>query len=93
MSENVEGIRGEYRKLTPFEIGMIVRLLRERRGIKRAVLAADANISEKTLERVEGGARVRAESYRRIAEALGLNGKMFTTASYIPSSEDRTQRV
>ena len=46
---NAGGNRGEYRRLTSAEVGGMIRAFREARGIKRTVLAADANISEKTL--------------------------------------------
>ena len=93
MSDEVEGIRGEYRKPTPDEIGQIVRLLREQRGIKRASLALDANVSEKTLERVESGVAVRDAAYKRIAEALGHDGAACTTAAYIPTIEEVTEQA
>lgn len=93
MSERVEGIRGEYRKPTPYEIGLLVRILREQRGIKRAALAGDAHISEKTLERVEDGIAVRQDSYRRVAEALGLKREAFTRDRYIPTAAEAAQRA
>jgi transcriptional regulator with XRE-family HTH domain len=93
VSDEVEGIRGEYRKPTPAEIGLIVRLFREQRGIKRTSLAADANVSEKTLERVENGTAVRDGTYKRIAAALGLDGEAFVTAAYIPTIEEMTERA
>jgi transcriptional regulator with XRE-family HTH domain len=92
MDDNIEGIRGEYRKPTPVEIGILVRALRDQRGIKRAALAADAHISEKSLERIEGGVGVRDETYRRIARALGFNGKAFITAAYIPTIEELAEQ-
>jgi transcriptional regulator with XRE-family HTH domain len=52
----------------------MIRLFREGQGIKRAALAADANISEKALERAEGGQRISEDSCHRIARALGLQG-------------------
>lgn len=92
MDDNVAGIRGEYRKPTPVEIGILVRALRDQRGIKRAALAADAHVSEKTLERIEDGVAVRDDTYRRIAQALGLDGKAFITAAYIPTIEELTEK-
>jgi hypothetical protein len=44
---NVDGIRGEYRRLTSAEVGVMIRAFREGQGIKRAVLAADANMSHR----------------------------------------------
>jgi ribosome-binding protein aMBF1 (putative translation factor) len=62
MSESVEGIRGEYRRLTSPEVGMMIRMSRQLRGIKRAVLAVEARVSEKTVERAEAGEGISADS-------------------------------
>lgn len=88
MSDNIEGIRGEFRKPTPREIGLMVRLIREQRGIKRASLAIDASVSKKSIERVENGEVVNAHTYKKIAKALGLDGAAFTTAFYVPTDEE-----
>ncbi len=50
---NVTGIKGEYRRFTAVELGEFVRRERESRRVKRASLAVDAKVSEKTLERLE----------------------------------------
>ncbi len=52
MRENVTGIRGEFRELTPKETGDFVRSLRKLHETKRLVLADEAGISEKSLERL-----------------------------------------
>ncbi len=70
MNQKVEGIRGEYRELTPKEIGDFVRLCRELRGVKRLSLAQQAGISEKSLERLESGVRVSAEVYQKVAARM-----------------------
>jgi transcriptional regulator with XRE-family HTH domain len=85
---NVNGIRGEYRRLTAAEVGLMIRMFREGHGIKRAVLAADANVSEKTLERAEAGQGISEESCRRIARALGLGEEVFVGALYVPSPDE-----
>jgi len=40
----------------------MIRMFREGHGIKRAVLAADAHISDKTLERAEAGHAISEEN-------------------------------
>jgi transcriptional regulator with XRE-family HTH domain len=85
---NVDGIRGEYRRLTSAEVGVMIRAFREGQGIKRAVLAADANMSEKTLERAEGGQGISEDSCRRIARALGLREDVFVGEQYIPAPDE-----
>jgi transcriptional regulator with XRE-family HTH domain len=94
MAESVEGIRGEYRRLSSAEIGLMIRMSREFRDIKRAVLAAEAHLSEKTIERAEAGDGISAESASRIAIALGMQEKAFTEEIYIPTLEEaaRTQQ-
>jgi len=88
MSENVEGIRGAYRRLTPVEVGMVVRLYRHSHELKRTALAAQAHISDKTLERLEAGVPVREDSYRRVALAIGLRDDAFIKEEYIPTPEE-----
>jgi transcriptional regulator with XRE-family HTH domain len=88
MTENVQGLRGDYRKLTPVEVGIIIRAHREERGIKRAALAIDADVSEKTIERAESGAAIKEDSGRRIAKALGMAPHAFTRELFIPSPEE-----
>ena len=88
MPESVNGIRGEYRRFTSVEIGGVIRYLRESQGVKRAALAAEANVSEKTVERAEAGEGVSEESCRRIARALGLKDDAFIRELYIPTPEE-----
>ena len=88
METTVDGLRGEYRRLTSMEIGVMIRAFREGQSIKRAVLAAEANMSEKTLERAEGGQGISEDSCRRIARALGLQEDVFVGERYIPAPEE-----
>lgn len=81
---NVHGIKGEYRRLTAAEVGLMIRLARKQKGIKRAVLAAEAHMSEKTLERAESGRGISEESSRRIAQALGFQEDTFVAELYVP---------
>jgi transcriptional regulator with XRE-family HTH domain len=88
VSENMNGGRGEHRRLTAPEVGVMIRMFREGQGIKRAALAADANMSEKTLERAESGQGVNEESSRRIARALGMQEDVFLKEHHIPAPEE-----
>jgi transcriptional regulator with XRE-family HTH domain len=77
MTENIEGLHGDYRRFTSAEVGLTIRLLRRMRGLKRTVLAAEAHVSEKTLERAEAGEGISEDSSRRIARALGTKETAF----------------
>ena len=91
MSEQVEGIRGQFRRFTPSEVGVIVRIWRETRGMKRAVLAHEAHVSDKTVERIEAGKAVAEGTFRRLARALGLKEELFVQPVYIPAPEEAVQ--
>lgn len=93
MNEQVQGIRGEYRCLTSAEIGALVRMTRERLGMKRAVLAYEAKLSDKTIERAEAGVGVEKGSYRRIALALGMKQEAFLQPLYVPAPEEAEEMV
>src|SRR5258705_173960 len=84
----LQGIRGEFRRFTSAEVGGVIRMFRQLQGLKRAVLAADANVSEKTIERAEAGEGISEVSCRRIARALGMKENAFTDALYIPTLEE-----
>ena len=88
LNDNIESLRGEYRRFTSAEVGGVIRMFRESQGIKRAVLATEANVSEKTIERAEGGEGISEDSCRRIARALGMKENAFTDELYIPSPEE-----
>jgi len=88
---NVHGIKGEFRRLTTSEVGLMIRLARKQQGLKRAALAADVHISEKTLERAESGRGVSEESSRRIARALGFQEDAFVAELYIPTEDEVEQ--
>ena len=85
---NVNGIRGEFRHLTAVEMGAMIRMLRKSRRIKRVALAAEANMSEKTLERAEAGEGISEESARRIARALDLQEDVFVAKVYFPTADE-----
>jgi hypothetical protein len=75
-------LRGEDRRLYPWEVGAVVRLERYRIRLKRLSLAMEATVSEKTLERLENGEAVSDRTYRRVAAALGLPDSTFLTRHY-----------
>ncbi len=93
MNQKVEGIKGEYRELTPKEIGDFVRLCRGLRGVKRLSLAQKAGISEKSLERLESGVRVSKEVYQRVAVALDQGEDAFIGARHIRTTEEAALAV
>jgi transcriptional regulator with XRE-family HTH domain len=88
MGEGVNGIHGEFRRFTAMEVGGVIRMFRQLKSLKRAVLAAEANVSEKTIERAESGEGISEDSCRRIARALGMNENAFTDELYIPTPEE-----
>lgn len=85
MSDSVCGIQGEYRRFTPREVGLFIRDCREQMGLKRLAVAAEAGLTEKTLERAEAGKGVSEDSCRRIAIALGLKPDTFTGKMFVPN--------
>lgn len=88
-----EGIRGKVRALTTQEIGVFVRTTRESFGMKRAALAQDVNVTEKTIERVELGVGVSEATYRRIALAFGLKEDAFLQPTFVPASPEDAREV
>ena len=93
MKENVTGIKGEFRELTPKEIGDFVRSMRRLRETKRLVLADEAGISEKSLERLESGVRVSDEVYRKVALAVGQKADAFLGPHYIRTPEEALKKA
>jgi transcriptional regulator with XRE-family HTH domain len=93
MKDNVEGIKGEYRELTPKEIGYFVRTFRQVHDIKRMSLAHEAGVSEKTLERLENGMRVSDEVYRKVAVECVQDENAFLGPRYIRTPEETLKAV
>ncbi len=93
MGENITGIRGEFRDLAPKEIGDFVRSMRKLRETKRLVLAQEAGISEKSLERLESGVRVSDEVYRKVALAVGQKEDAFLGPRYIRTREEAARKA
>ena len=53
-------------------IGLRVRNMRLQRNLKRSVMAREAGVSEKTLQRMEEGESVRMSNYIRVLRFLGV---------------------
>ncbi|HYN62991.1 MAG TPA: helix-turn-helix transcriptional regulator, partial [Candidatus Limnocylindrales bacterium] len=92
MSEPLKGT-SEIRELTPAEIGDFVRDTRERLGVKRLTLASRADLSEKTIERLEGGQKVGEDAYRRTATALGMDANAFLGPRPILTDDEVARQV
>lgn len=93
MAESVSPEKGVYRELTLQEIAKGVRALRKWRDLKRAVLAEEAGVSEKSLERLESGQKVSDEVYRKIAVALEQKADAFIGPRYIRTEEEAAEKV
>jgi DNA-binding XRE family transcriptional regulator len=84
-----ENTKGEYRCLTPQEIGTHVAMFRKMLDWKQLTLAIEAGVHERTIQRVERGEKVDDESLRKIGKALRLREPGFVGARYIQSEEER----
>jgi transcriptional regulator with XRE-family HTH domain len=93
MKNNVHGIKGEYRELTPKEIGDFVRRYRTLYGTKRLSLADQAGVSEKSLERLESSNKVSEEVYRKVAVAIGQPAEAFLGPRYIPTRAEAVEKA
>jgi transcriptional regulator with XRE-family HTH domain len=81
--------KGEYRCLTPQEIGANVAMFRKMLDWKQLTLAIEAGVNERTVQRVERGEKVEDESLRKIAKALRLREPGFVGPRHIQSEEVR----
>jgi transcriptional regulator with XRE-family HTH domain len=81
--EAVDSIR-----LSPAEIGQNLQEVRLRRGLSQAETAAKANVSERTLRRLESGQAVRPGTLSQVCEALGWNAVEATTSVRFLRRED-----
>ena len=88
MNAKVSGVRGEFRRWTPAEIGKFVRQWRAANGVKRSSLAHDATVTEKTLERLESGEKISDQSLRKIASAIDWPADVFVGEKYIPTPDE-----
>jgi len=78
---------GEYRKLTPQEIGEFVKLSRTSAELKQVTLAVRANVSVRTIQRIEQGHKVDDGSLHDVADALGLQRDIFIRVNFVPDWE------
>lgn len=69
--------KGEYRSLTPQEIGQAVATFRNMLGMKQLALALEAKVEERTVQRIEAGNKVSEDTLRKIAGALRLEENAF----------------
>ncbi len=81
-------IEREFRCLTPQEIGKAVTMMRNLASMKQFTLAHEAGITERTVQRIEGGEKVSEESLRRIAKALRMDEKSFIGPRHVLSEEE-----
>lgn len=75
----------EYRVLTLKEIGEMVRLLRRQKEWKQETLSIKAQVSLRSVQRIEKGIKVDSPTLGFVAEALGLGQNDFTMPQHLPS--------
>jgi transcriptional regulator with XRE-family HTH domain len=80
--------QGEYRRLTPQEIGQAVTTFRKVIGMKQLTLALEAGVNERTVQRIERGEKVDDETLRKIAKALRMQEDAFIGMRYVPTPEE-----
>lgn len=85
--------RAEYRELTPEEIACAVIIFRKARDLKQITLAARAEVTERTIQRIEQGRKVDTETLRRVALGLGLPEHAFIGAREIAPPEEAMARA
>lgn len=79
---------GTCRSLTPKEIGYAVASFREVRSWKQSTLAAEAGVTERTVQRIENGEKASDETLRKVAQALGFPPRAFIGPRYIRTPEE-----
>ena len=93
MQTNSNSKQGEFRRLTPAEIGSTVAALRGLMEMKQITLAYEAGVSERTLQRLERGEKVDEETLKSVAKALKLPEETFFVLRYIPTPEEAAAEV
>jgi transcriptional regulator with XRE-family HTH domain len=84
----------EHRRFTPAEIAMMVKLWRAHLNWSQEALAAEANVTTRTLQRAESGEKVSDAILVRIAKALGMNEPdALTKVRLIESLDEMERRV
>jgi transcriptional regulator with XRE-family HTH domain len=84
---------GTFGPPTQQEIAMLVKELRAYFGWKQLALAAEAGVTERTVERTEAGVKVSDDTLRKIAKALKLRERAFTDMYYHPSDKELMAEV
>jgi transcriptional regulator with XRE-family HTH domain len=85
--------KGEYRSLTPQEIGKWVARFRKMMDWKQLALAMEAGVTERTVQRIEHGEKVDDATLRKIGKAFRLGGEGFVGPRYIPTDEELQAEV
>jgi transcriptional regulator with XRE-family HTH domain len=85
--------QGEYRCLTPLEIARAVRDFRRLAGIKQLTLAQLAGVTERTVQRIEDGARVSDDTLREVAIVLGFEPTAFVGPRQVVSPEEASETI
>jgi transcriptional regulator with XRE-family HTH domain len=80
--------KGEFRNLTPAEIGKAVVNFRKMSGMKQITLAHEARVTERTIQRIEQGEKVNDETLRQVAQALRLKPDSFIGPRYVRDEAD-----
>lgn len=80
--------KGEFRNLTPQEIGAWVAAFRKMMKWKQLALALEAGVTERTVQRIEHGEKVDDETLHRIGKAFRLRGQGLVGPRYIPTEEE-----
>jgi transcriptional regulator with XRE-family HTH domain len=88
MQSNEQVKKREYLSMTPKDIGEGVELLRKQFGWKQFALADEAQINERTVQRIERGEKVSSESLRRVARALHIDAEAFLEPVPLPTVEE-----
>lgn len=78
----------QYLRLTPRDIGEGVVFFRKRAEWKQIVLAAEAGVDERTVQRIERGQKVSDESLRKVARAFHLPDDLFLEPIPLPTIEE-----
>ncbi len=85
--------KGDYRCLTPQEIGSMVAMFRKMMDWKQLTLAYEAGVSDRTVQRIECGEKVDDKTLRRIAKAFRLRGEGFVGPRYVATHEEALEAV
>jgi transcriptional regulator with XRE-family HTH domain len=84
--------QGEYRRLTPKEIGSTVAMFRKMMDWKQLTLALEAGVNERTVQRIECGEKVDDGTLRKIAKAFRVPEESFLELCYMPTGEELQAR-